>query len=152
MDLVAGKASRRVDRCAVPKCRYLEYRHITITVAKYVKRAHLYAGAYGFEHAQLVRFVTLKKDAHVDIGTRRTVLDHIMKSSRFDVVLFYRTYTKYDGSFVKVFETEKGRRIADPQETFGTLFCLAQQRIHWATQIASILQKSSHIVFKSRSF
>ncbi len=125
MDLVAGKASRIVDPCAVPKCGYLKYRHISVTVAKYVKRAHLYAGAYGFEHTQLARFVILKKDANMDIGARRTVSNHVMKFSCFESVLFHRTYTKYDGSFVKVFETEKGRRIADPQEAVGTLFCLA---------------------------
>ncbi|WP_175712405.1 hypothetical protein [Burkholderia ambifaria] len=125
MDLAAGKASRIADRCAVPKCGYLEYRHITVTGAKYVKRTHLYAGAYGFEHAQLPCFVILKKDANVDIGARRTVSNHIIKSPRFDAVLFYRTYTEYDDSFVKVFETKEGRRIADPQEAVGTLFCLA---------------------------
>ncbi|GJH02560.1 hypothetical protein [Paraburkholderia terrae] len=124
-DLVAGKASRIVNRCGVPKCGYLKYRHITVTVAKYVKRAHLYAGAYGFEHAQLARFMILKKDANVDIGTRRTVSNHAVKFSRFEAVLFRRAYTKYDGSIVKVFETEKGRRVADPQEAVGTLLCLA---------------------------
>ncbi|CAJ5944772.1 Uncharacterised protein [Burkholderia pseudomallei] len=69
-----------------------------------------------------------------------------MQSSSFDAVMFCRTYTKYDGSFVKVFQPEKVWRIADPQQTFGTLFCLAQQRIHGAAQIAGIPKKSSHVV------